>query len=71
MKKYLLGLQFLLVLMVLSISAVAQPGGDGDPGCDPVDPTCVPFDNGILFLIAIVMLIALKKAYDYKKSIAL
>lgn len=69
MKKCFLYIQFLLVSMVLSTSAMAQPGGDENPNCDPV--IGCPIDNGVLFLITVVVLIALKKAYDYKKSLAL
>lgn len=71
MKKCLLYIKFLVLSMLISVYAVAQPGGGGDPGCDPTDPTCVPFDNGITFLFAAVILIALKKGYDYKKSLAM
>jgi hypothetical protein len=71
MKKCFIYIQFLVVTLLLSISTMAQPGGDGDPGCDPADPTCVPLDNGVMLLIAIAVIIALKKAYDYKKSVAI
>lgn len=71
MKKCFLYVQFLVLALFLSLTTAAQPGGGGDPNCDPADPTCVPLDNGVILLIGVAVLIALKKAYDYKKSLAI
>ena len=41
MNKYL----FLIILILISFSIMAQPGPPGAPGCWP--PPCVPVDGGI------------------------
>ena len=68
-------LVFAIVCFTVSLNASAQLGAeciDGlDPSCDPITPCPCPIDNGVLLLIGFAVLIAFKKAYDYKKQTAL
>jgi hypothetical protein len=70
MKKYLLFIRFSIVGLFLSSTASAQ---FGDPPADPcTDPTLgCPIDTNVYLFIAVAVILALKKAYDYKKSVAL
>ena len=74
MKKSIkIGFVFLITFFLSNASAFAQDCVDGfnvtDPGCDPILPCPCPIDDGVLLLIAFAVLIALKKAYDYKKQL--
>ena len=65
MKKYLLYINCFLVSMFISTITIAQP--PADPCVDPL--LDCPIDDGVIVLIAFAVLIAIKKVYDYKKSI--
>jgi hypothetical protein len=71
MKRIFLGLFFFSVLVFFccfSSSSFAQvPGDPGNPGCDPLDPTC-PIDGGLSLLIAAGIGLAAKRAYQEKKK---
>jgi len=54
----------LLCCLLLPFAGIAQ----GEPGCDPLDPTC-PIDGGLSLLIAAGIGIGAKKAYDAKKKV--
>ena len=72
MKKSIkIGLVFVIIFFSCNVSVFAQDCIDGlDPSCDPGVYCPCPIDDGVLFLIAFAVLIAAKKAYDYKKQIA-
>ena len=62
--------QLLIVLISTSSSLIAQNPTDT---CNYVGPDPLlqcPIDDGVLFLIAAVLAIAFKKAYDYKQKLA-
>ncbi len=59
---------FLLFVTTFTIAAPPPPPA-GAPGCWP--PPCVPIDGGIIALMAIGALYAIKKLYDTKKQKAL
>lgn len=64
--KWLFSATVLMILFCCLPSLVhAQPG----PGCDPaVDPTCVPIDGGLTFLIAAGVGYGIKKVRDSRKE---
>ena len=66
--KYLFQKAFIMALgLIMSVAACAQ--GPCDPGGGPgvPDNEC-PIDSWVYVLIAAVVLIAVKKAYDAKKA---
>ena len=54
---------FMISTLVMPLNSIAQ----GDPGCDPLDPSC-PIDGGLSLLIAAGIGIGAKKAYEKKKK---
>ena len=52
-----------LTAIISTLNLLAQPE---NPCPDPLDPC--PIDNGVLFLIAVVMLVAIKKIVDAKRN---
>ncbi len=63
--KKLIPLAVLVIFLVVPSLLIAQPT---DPCPDPGAPDC-PIDSGLVLLIAAAVLIALKKAIDYKKKL--
>ncbi len=61
----LISIVIIIAFLVIPSILIAQPPPDPCP--DPMDPDC-PIDSGLVFLMAAVILIALKKAYDFKKA---
>jgi hypothetical protein len=55
---------FISVVMLVSTLVPLASHAQVDPCTDPADPC--PIDSGVVFLIGAVILIAAKKAYDYK-----
>ena len=72
MKKSIkIGLIVFFNVFLASSSVFAQDCVNGlDPSCDAAVYCPCPIDDGVLFLVAFALLIAAKKAYDYKKQIA-
>jgi hypothetical protein len=64
--KKLIPLAVLVMFLVVPSLLIAQPPPDPCP--DPQLPDC-PIDSGLVLLIAAAVLIALKKAFDYKKKV--
>ena len=66
----LLGLFFVFV----SLNLFAQPGGPGGGPGDPEEPPCwppqdcIPADNGIIWMIAAGLLLAVYKIYQIRKN---
>lgn len=55
----------LIILFCLPVLANAQV----NPGCDPaLDPSCVPFDGGLGFLIAAGVGYGIKRIKDARKK---
>ena len=69
-QKNLLALKMLIVMVCIfftgTINAQSNALGPPDPCVDPFDPC--PIDGGVFFLIALVIFIAAKKAFDNKKQ---
>ena len=67
--KFLLPLLIAIVALPLSVWAQVDPNCDPDcpwvPGCPP---ECIPFDSGLVFLIAAAVGIGAKKAYQRKAA---
>ena len=60
----------LLIISFITISCLTVPQNSmaqGDPGCDPLDPTC-PIDGGLSLLIAAGIGLGAIKAYENKKK---
>jgi hypothetical protein len=56
----------IIIIFCLPFLAMAQPSG---PGCDPgIDPTCVPIDGGLIFLILAALAYGIKKIRDERKG---
>ena len=53
--------------MISSLVMPLNSSAQGDPGCDPLDPSC-PIDGGLSLLIAAGIGIGAKKAYEKKKK---
>lgn len=58
---------FFLFILPSALFAQACVGGQ-DPGCSPDDDCPCPIDNGVLMLIGVVVALAAKKAYDFRKK---
>jgi hypothetical protein len=54
------------VVLLVSFSAIAQPGGPGGGG--DTDPDPIPIDGGISLLIGAGAALGAKKAYDLRKK---
>ena len=62
--KWTIRLTTMTIIFCLPVLAMAQV----DPGCDPaLDPTCVPIDGGLSFLIAAGVGYGIKKIRDSRK----
>ena len=62
--------KIILIVSIFMISSLVMPlnsSAQGDPGCDPLDPSC-PIDGGLSLLIAAGIGIGAKKAYEKKKK---
>ena len=65
-QKRLLALKMLIVMVCIFFTGTINAQGPPDPCTDPFEPC--PIDGGVFFLIALVILIAAKKAFDNKKQ---
>ena len=63
--KFLYTSIFVFIVQVV-FSAPSAPGGGGHPGCWP---TCVPVDNGLIFLLVAAGLYGGWKLYKAHKSV--
>ena len=55
------------VLILFCLAPVAAHAQVGDPGCDPLDPTC-PVDGGVVALLAIGIGYGIKKINTARKQ---
>ncbi len=62
--KHILRAAATMILFCLPFLSHAQI----DPGCDPADPTCVPLDGGLAFLIAAGVGYGVKKVRDRRRE---
>ncbi|HEY5408707.1 MAG TPA: hypothetical protein VIJ92_16550 [Ginsengibacter sp.] len=63
--KRLIRLVFTLLISLLYFPALVH--AQGNPNCDPGDPSC-PIDSGLIVLLAIGVGYGIKKYYDLKRS---
>ena len=55
------------IMIILIFIPVLVHGQIGNPGCDPLDPTC-PIDGGLSLLLAAGVGYSIKKARNSRKN---